>query len=296
MLRITQPPASTPLLVIEGSLLGRYVDELRAACSDAARTGQPLTLDLDGLAYLDARAIALLEELAQGGARLVGGSAFVREVLRRIPAVSEGGLAGTDDALLAALRRDESAAQEELVRRFGPHLFAVARRFLSEASAVEALKEAFERAFVEARTLRPGAALEPWLHRRVVEAVLRRRKAPPAGSTPTGLLPCFHAHGVRTRDEADEFLALEGPGAHLESLQPEVQALVRACVDELPAPERTVLLLCDVEGFGLSEAARLLASDEAATRACLHRARQGLRALLGRALAGHRCAGAARHA
>lgn len=280
MIRITQSRAHARRLLVEGDLSGRYVDELRAACA----THAPQVLDLAGVSYLDARGIALLEELAGRGLRFEGGSAFVRELLRRIPAVAEPRAAG-DATWIEALRRGDEAAREALVRRHGPRLLASARRLLgSETLATDALREAFWQAFERVGELRASDALEPWLLRLVLAEALRLRRI--AASAATDELPRFDAQDVRARDAADETLALEEPGVELALLAPEVQALVRACVDGLSEPARSALLLCDVEGLMVAEAASLLGSEPGATRAHLHRARQALRGRLGRALAG----------
>lgn len=290
MIRITSSQGHARQLLVEGDLIGRYVDELRAACEPLLAGRGGLVLDLSGVRYLDAGASALLDELAERGVQLAGGSTFVRAVLRGIQArsLAQSRAASTGEQLVAGLRQGDEDAREELVRRFGPSMLAVARRLVrDDAEAADVLHAAFWRAFDSAAELASSTILQDWLHRQVVEAALSLRTPREEDARPVDeLLPRFAADGTRLRDEADETLALEGPGAHLEDLEPELQELVRATVERLPDPERPVLLLCDVEGFGIDEAASLLGRAPDDLRRTLHRARQALRLALGRALAG----------
>jgi RNA polymerase sigma-70 factor (ECF subfamily) len=282
MLRITRTPG-TPRLAVEGHLIGPFVDELRSACCRARSDSQPLVLDLSGLTYLDGRGIELLEELARGSARMSGGSAFVREVLRRLPVPEPSN--GEDSSWIERLRQGDETAREEIVRRFGPRLLATARRLLpDDREAESALGEAFWEGFDSVEQLSATTELGRWLHSIVVRAALRRCRPEGAQrlSAPSAL-PRFTEQGTRLRDEADETLG--GTGARLEHMTPELRTLVRDCVDELPPPQRAAVLLCDLEGFGSAEAGALLGLGAVEARRCLHRGRQTLRARLGQRLA-----------
>src|SRR6202023_2669161 len=59
-------------------------------------------------------------------------------------------------------------------------------------------------------------------------------------------------------------------------LRAEARAQVRACIESLPAPLRTVLLLRDIEGFDTDRAAQLLGASRGAVKTRLHRARVAL--------------------
>ena len=99
----------------------------------------------------------------------------------------------------------------------------------------------------------------------------RRQAARPTESIET-LLPRFDASG-----------AWLGPGvaaAPAELLRRLPGAIVRDCIDRLPELYRIALLLRDVEGLSVTEAAAALGIPENALRMRHHRARQGLLALL----------------
>ena len=72
MLRISmQQDPGTLSLVVEGRLVGPWVDELRKVSREqGARTDAQLTIDLCGVTAMDAKGQELLDELLRGGAIL----------------------------------------------------------------------------------------------------------------------------------------------------------------------------------------------------------------------------------
>jgi hypothetical protein len=72
------------------------------------------------------------------------------------------------------------------------------------------------------------------------------------------------------------------------SCTPGARSDVRACIAELPAQYRAVVLLRDVEDLDTGAAAALLAISENAVKVRLHGARQALVTLLRRRPAGRR--------
>jgi RNA polymerase sigma-70 factor (ECF subfamily) len=285
MLRITCTPGPVPVLRIEGNLAGQFVEELRAVCRQHSGPGAKLRIELAGTSFADPSGVALLDELAAAGAELVGATPFLRELLRHAAARRRAAnVEAWEAGRIEALRRGDESAREELVRTFGPRMLSTARRFLSEPGAAEqALREAFCAAFDELERLRPGTSLAGWLHAHVLRIVLARAGAQDESDT---LLPRFAPSGVRRYDDADEHL---GPGEtpdESDGMTPELAARVRGCVGRLPDALRAILLLCDVEGYDVAQAAELLGLDPREARQRRHQARQALRLLLGRALAG----------
>ncbi len=61
-------------LVLEGRLVGPWVDELQRVCDDRSHAGASLaiTVDLSGLTAMDTQGQKLLDRLLQGGATLRG--------------------------------------------------------------------------------------------------------------------------------------------------------------------------------------------------------------------------------
>jgi RNA polymerase sigma-70 factor (ECF subfamily) len=195
---------------------------------------------------------------------------------QRDPRGSSGALG--ESALLARLRAGEEQAFEELVRRFGGQMLAVARRFLfEEADAQDVLQDAFLSAFRALPNFDGKSRLSTWLHRIVVNAALMRlrtRRRHPEQSI-EGLLPAFREDGHRV------LAAAEPPESASRALQrEELRELIRSQIERLPESYRNVLLLRDIEELDTAETARFLRISEGAVKTRLHRARQALRTLL----------------
>lgn len=84
MLRIVKTPSEsgTATLVLEGQLVGPWVEELKRSCEEAAGTSRQLTLDLGAVSFVDRGGLELLRRLAGRDARLDNCSPFVAEQLR----------------------------------------------------------------------------------------------------------------------------------------------------------------------------------------------------------------------
>jgi anti-anti-sigma regulatory factor len=84
VLRITiQKASDVVLLKLEGSVKGPWVDELRKARRTAAEIagGQPMSIDLDAVSFIDTRGRDLLLRMQREGVALKGASGFLRQVL-----------------------------------------------------------------------------------------------------------------------------------------------------------------------------------------------------------------------
>jgi RNA polymerase sigma-70 factor, ECF subfamily len=197
------------------------------------------------------------------------------QALSGMPGASPSDAEG--EALLDALRRQDPAAVERLVREQTPRMLAVARRMLrNEEDARDAVQDAFLCAFRSLDGFEQASALSTWLHRIVVNAALMklrtRRRRPEESIEP--LLPQFledghHASNPREWMPADALLERR-----------ETRELVRAAIDRLPESYRTILLLRDIEEMDTEETGRALDLTPAAVKVRLHRARQALRTLL----------------
>jgi RNA polymerase sigma-70 factor, ECF subfamily len=179
---------------------------------------------------------------------------------------------------LARLRAGDEEASAALVRKYGGRLLAVARRFLRcEEDSADAVQEAFLAAFRYLDQFEGNSSLGTWLHRIVVNACLTKLRAQSRSrAVPIDdLLPTFdetghHSQPVRPWGEE--------PLSHLTREETRIQ--VRACIDRVPEPYRTVLLLRDIEELNTDQTAEQLGITAGAVKTRLHRARQALRTLL----------------
>lgn len=188
------------------------------------------------------------------------------------------GVADDDSTLLTALRAGDASAFEQLVRRYGGRLLAVARRLLSNhEDALDAVQDAFLSAFKSVESFDGRSQLSTWLHRIVINASLaklRTKRRHP--ETPIDdLLPVFLADGHRAN-----------PGVRWRHLgtedleRQETLELIRSKIDSLPESYRNVLVLRDIEELETETVAQLLEISPGAVKTRLHRARQALRTCL----------------
>lgn len=180
--------------------------------------------------------------------------------------------------LLAGLRAGDDAAFEQLVRRYGGRMLAVARRILkNEDEAQDAVQDAFLAAFRSIDGFKEDARLSTWLHRIAVNSALMRQRsrARKAEEPMENLLPAFLEDGHQTnptvawKESVDEAIARR-----------EIREQVWKSIDRLPEIYRTALLLRDIEDLDTEETGRLLGVSANVVKIRLHRARQALRTLL----------------
>jgi RNA polymerase sigma-70 factor (ECF subfamily) len=166
---------------------------------------------------------------------------------------------GRDDrALLHAHLQGDPEAFGRLFGRHRDRLWAVALRTTGDPEeAADALQDAMVSAFRRAESYRGDAAVTTWLHRVVVNACLdrmRRRKVRAAEALPDDLEERSD-RGALVTSTAD------GPGAADPAdivLDQERRALVLAALAALPPEQRAALVLVDMEGYSVDEAAQIL--------------------------------------
>ncbi len=184
----------------------------------------------------------------------------------------------SDAELISLIRAGDEQACEELVRRHGGRMLAVAHRFFRcQHDAADAVQDAFASAFGGIASFEGASKLSTWLHRIVVNSCLMRlRSQKNRAEVPIeGLLPAFDEQGEHV-EPVRSWTRL----AHDPLSVAETREQVRACIDRLPAPYRAILVLRDIEGHDTGETARLLGCSIANVKTRLHRARQALRTLL----------------
>ena len=165
--------------------------------------------------------------------------------------------------LVLAAQRGQRPAFSELVRMHERRAYAVARSIVANhEDAEDAVQDGFLHAYRALDRFLPDQAFGAWLHRIVANAALditRRRKVRDADELPETVASPF-------RDPA------EGS---------ELRSRLTAALDQLPARQRSVIVLHDVEGFKHSEIGTILGIPEGTARSDLHYARTQLRAILG---------------
>jgi RNA polymerase sigma-70 factor (ECF subfamily) len=183
-------------------------------------------------------------------------------------------------ALIDRCRKGDSAAFDCLVSAHAPRVFNLAYRMLgSRQDAEDAAQEAFLRAYSSLGKFRQGAKFSTWLHRITVNVCLDELKR--RGSRPQ---PFSSLQDEQRGNPAEptEILCPAGSGqdpAEIAVRRAEQEEIEQALFS-LPAHQRAVVVMCDIEGLTYEEAAEALNTGVGTVKSRLHRARERLRQLL----------------
>lgn len=183
----------------------------------------------------------------------------------------------TDVELLEAHRTGDPDAFGVLFGRHRDRLWAVALRTTGNPEdAADALQEAMISAFRRADSFRGDALVTTWLHRVVVNAALdrlRRNKVRAAQPLPDDL---------ETYADRGAVLASVDPAGDPEeqAVLADRRSLVLAALDRLPPDQKAAIVLVDLEGFGVEEAARMLECPTGTVKSRCARGRSRLADLL----------------
>ncbi|MFD7084035.1 RNA polymerase sigma factor SigM [Streptomyces sp. NPDC059918] len=154
----------------------------------------------------------------------------------------------SDQELLALHAAGDPDAFGELVRRHRDRLWAVALRTLGDREeAADAVQDALVSAYRAAHTFRGESAVTTWLHRITVNACLdRARKAASRRTSPL--------------DDTERLERLLEPheSAEAPAERQDLHRQLLAALGTLPAEQRAALVLVDMQGYPVAEAARVL--------------------------------------
>jgi RNA polymerase sigma-70 factor (ECF subfamily) len=168
------------------------------------------------------------------------------------------------DLLAQHVEGDGGAAFGELFRRHRDRMYAVALRTTSNRElAADAVQEAFISAFRRADAYRGEAAVTTWLHRIVVNACLDRLRR--------------ERVSVRRAGDLGE---LDLPDPHDHHASVEARLDVRAALARLPEGQRLALVLVDMHGLPVAEAAAVLGVAEGTVKSRCFRGREALAEIL----------------
>ncbi|MFJ9693026.1 RNA polymerase sigma factor SigM [Kitasatospora sp. NPDC101183] len=158
-------------------------------------------------------------------------------------------VAEDDATLLARHVAGDPDAFGQLVNRHRDRLWAVALRTLGDREeAADALQDALVSAFRAAPRFEGRSAVTTWLHRIVVNACLdRARRSASRRTTPLDEDPRRLDALVGSSEPADSPVE-----------RAEVQRELTAALAELTAEQRAALVLVDMQGYPVAEAAEML--------------------------------------
>jgi RNA polymerase sigma-70 factor (ECF subfamily) len=170
----------------------------------------------------------------------------------------------SDEALMARVARGDEPAYRTLSRRHLPAMVGLARRILGNAAdAEDVAQEAMLRVWTHAPRWQPLAAFRTWLTRVVVNLCIDRKR---------------RAQWVAL--EAAGEIVDPAPGAVEKAEQDERARLLSAAIADLPARQRTAIMLTYSEGMTNAQVAEVLDTSVSAVETLLVRGKQNLRARL----------------
>ncbi|MGW5366841.1 RNA polymerase sigma factor SigM [Streptomyces sp. NPDC004009] len=176
-----------------------------------------------------------------------------------------------DEDLLARHVEGDPDAFAEIVRRHRDRLWAVALRTLGDREeAADAVQDALVSAYRAAHTFRGQSAVTTWLHRITVNACLdRARKAASRKTAPV--------------DDTERLEQLLEPheSASAPAERNDLHRQLLEALGTLPYEQRAALVLVDMQGYPVAEAARILDVPTGTVKSRCARGRARLLPLLG---------------
>lgn len=197
---------------------------------------------------------------------------------------------GEDQALVAALCRGDADAFATLVDRHSPAMIRVAMAYVpTRATAEEAVQETWIGVMRGIDGFEGRASLKTWIFR-ILTNVAMRNGARERRSMPFSALAEAENSGEPSVDP-DRFLPADHelfpghwtimparwPTPEEGLLAGETREVITAAIAELPAAQRTVIALRDVEGWTSEEVCEALEISAGNQRILLHRARSRVR-------------------
>ena len=184
---------------------------------------------------------------------------------------SPTGPPATEKSLIAAARRGDLQAFNQLVLSYQGLAYNLAYRILGDAeAAADAAQTAFLKAYRGLKGYR-GGSFKAWILRIVTNSCydyLRSKQRRPSESL-DAMLEDSPEHLPITRDTA------ESPESH--ALRSELNAAIQLGIRSLPPDQRAVLTLSDVLGFSYQEIAEITDANLGTVKSRISRARQKMR-------------------
>jgi len=185
-----------------------------------------------------------------------------------------------------ALRAGDERAFEQLVTQHHGAMVRLARDYArSEAVAEEVVQEAWMGVLAGIDKFEGRSSLRSWISRIVVNCAKKRalregRSIPFSALAAAADEPAVDADRFAPEDHAlwpGHWQSEPVPWPEERLLSKETSTVADAAIDRLPAAQRQVLLLRDIEGLEPADVCAALEITEANQRVLLHRARASVR-------------------
>jgi RNA polymerase sigma-70 factor (ECF subfamily) len=192
-------------------------------------------------------------------------------------------LARDDEAqLIARSQQGDVEAFNQLIIQYQQILYGTIFRLLGDYdTASDVTQDAFIAAFRSIRTFRGNASFRAWLLRigsNLVYDHWRRLQRHPASSLEAMNEEDDDSHGVSLLDTLTT-MGIEGNPEEAVLTQ-ELQAVIQQGLQQLPLEQRTVIVLCDIQGLAYEEVAHVTETTMGTVRSRISRGRARLRTYL----------------
>lgn len=189
-----------------------------------------------------------------------------------------------DMVLVEACKNGDAAAFEQLVKRYDRRLLRIAQHVTHNLEdAQDAVQEAFLKAFRKLNQFQEKSKFSTWLARITINESLMKLR------TLRFTKEVSLDSELQGNEAVPRFEVVDSTQNPEERYQgSEVQHLLRSALQRLQPAVRVVLVLRDVEGFTIEEAAEVLGITQSAVKARLWRARLELRERLSKHFAAQR--------
>jgi RNA polymerase sigma-70 factor (ECF subfamily) len=198
--------------------------------------------------------------------------------------IADGIRVDRDAALVEGLRREDMAAVEQLIDRYGDRVYRLAYRITgSREDAEEVAQDALWTAARKIQTFKGDSAFGSWLYRIAANAAymkLRARKSSAREIAIDDVMPALEDGGVHFEPMDDWSLRVDE-----QALTTELREVLETAIGELPPEYRTALVMHDVEGLSNPDIAETLGISLPAVKSRIHRSRLYLRKRLSEYLA-----------
>ena len=179
----------------------------------------------------------------------------------------------TEPELIAAVLRGDSGSFEPIVRKYQARVFSIARKYARHESEVEDIvQESFLKAYQKLSSYRSEAPFEHWLTRITVHTCydqLRRHRKNREWNL-----------ADLTEDETTWLETFAREEAALVDGVAAARTLLDKVLEQLPARDRLVITLLELEERSVREIAALLGWTESRVKVCAFRARARMRRIL----------------
>jgi RNA polymerase sigma-70 factor (ECF subfamily) len=209
----------------------------------------------------------------------LGRDAAVRPYPDRVPGDNHD-----DMVLIQACKNGDTAAFEQLVKRYDRRLLRIAQHVTHNLQdAQDAVQEAFLKVFRRLTQFQEKSKFSIWLIRITInESMMKLRKLRSIKEVPMD-------SEFQGEEAVSPFEVVDSTQNPEELYQgSEVQHLLRSALQKLQPAVRVVFVLRDVEGFTIEETAEALELTQAAVKARLWQARLELRQRLSKYFAAQR--------